>query len=69
MKAPRKGRTKECHWLDSKGYSIVMVTCAGCGKKHEQVVANVEKERALKHDIFVCEKCPVGKVNRKRKIV
>ena len=42
-------------WLNSKGYSFANVKCAKCGKEMEVVLANVDKERALKHDNFLCE--------------
>jgi len=53
-------QTKECRWLDSKGFSIVTVTCASCGRKYKEAIHTVRKKQALKYDIFVCEKCSIG---------
>lgn len=52
-----KGGNDYIKWLNSKGHSIVTVKCGKCGKEHETVIENVDKERALKEDKFLCGDC------------
>lgn len=57
-KKPAKNSKKySAEWLNSKGFSIVKVKCAGCGKAYEEVAENVRKKEALKNDVFFCGNC------------